>query len=158
MWFYDAHSSREGHLRKNGHDGQAAKAESNGAPAKMPSAENTGHLSADAENKQDDNHSSEPISSKMPSPGGISAIPDVAVEGDLATADVAERTCAHCGRHKFWDLGNGLECEMCGEPLVTRWVTASLRLCPTRPNEWCEPDPRDTALCGYCHQPMPKSA
>jgi hypothetical protein len=140
-----------GHLSENGPDEQATNPESNSARAKMPSREDSGHLSEDSATKMpsDDNTghlstnpefngdnaaSESPIWPKMPSPeepigsGHVSVGP--VNSGHLSAdtretppADVVaqpERTCSHCGRHKFFTDDDGVErCEMCWEPLAT---------------------------------------
>jgi hypothetical protein len=105
-----------GNLSKNGANEHAANPEFNGAASKIPSDENEGNLSTNPESNGDNATSESPISPKIPSRG------EPIGAGHLSTgnvsADALEPTCSYCGRHKFWDLGSGLECEMCGEPLL----------------------------------------
>jgi hypothetical protein len=48
------------------------------------------------------------------------------------SGEVTERTCSHCGYHKFWTLDDGIErCQMCSEPVpgasdIEEWGTVDV--------------------------------
>lgn len=167
-WMWRLLSPESGHLSENGPDEKAANPESNGAHTKTPSHEDAGHLSSDPSTKMPSDNdtgrlstnpeydganatSESPISPKMPSheepigAGNLSAGHVSADTREAPKADVVEqpdRTCPNpnCGRHEFWDpRGEGLECVMCGEPLVR---TDSPTPTPTGPAQAPQEEPQ----------------